>query len=186
MVALTALGSAVLGSAAVCMAGYTVGAHLMAAGGAGSIRRGARHRRAVALTFDDGPDPRFTPHILEILRSYQAYATFFVVGKRAAQFRELATLVSTRAALAPLQAFRSSTLFWHEARRLGFELGADEPGWRRRAVGWYQRLLLARDHPLGRRRLWGKGWESRTIWLSRRELLGRYREGICEFTIPAR
>jgi peptidoglycan/xylan/chitin deacetylase (PgdA/CDA1 family) len=43
----------------------------------------------VALTFDDGPDPRFTPHILEILRSYQAYATFFVVGKRAAQFPEL-------------------------------------------------------------------------------------------------
>ena len=37
----------------------------------------------VALTFDDGPDPRWTPRILDILRAYGAHATFFVVGSAA-------------------------------------------------------------------------------------------------------
>ena len=38
---------------------------------------------AVALTFDDGPDPEFTPRVLEILAREQVTATFFVVGERA-------------------------------------------------------------------------------------------------------
>jgi peptidoglycan-N-acetylglucosamine deacetylase len=37
---------------------------------------------AVALTFDDGPDPEFTPRVLEILRAKSVPATFFVVGRR--------------------------------------------------------------------------------------------------------
>jgi peptidoglycan/xylan/chitin deacetylase (PgdA/CDA1 family) len=37
-------------------------------------------RPAVALTFDDGPDPRFTAPILDLLRERGATATFFVVG----------------------------------------------------------------------------------------------------------
>ena len=36
--------------------------------------------RAVALTFDDGPSPRFTPAILSRLRRLHVPATFFVVG----------------------------------------------------------------------------------------------------------
>jgi len=38
---------------------------------------------AVALTFDDGPDPGFTPRVLEILAREKVTATFFVVGERA-------------------------------------------------------------------------------------------------------
>jgi peptidoglycan/xylan/chitin deacetylase (PgdA/CDA1 family) len=38
----------------------------------------------VALTFDDGPDPRHTPEILDELRRLDAVATFFLVGDRAA------------------------------------------------------------------------------------------------------
>jgi peptidoglycan-N-acetylglucosamine deacetylase len=38
---------------------------------------------AVALTFDDGPDPEFTPRVLEILAREKVAATFFVVGERA-------------------------------------------------------------------------------------------------------
>jgi cellulose synthase/poly-beta-1,6-N-acetylglucosamine synthase-like glycosyltransferase/peptidoglycan/xylan/chitin deacetylase (PgdA/CDA1 family)/spore germination protein YaaH len=41
----------------------------------------ARNRHRVALTFDDGPDPRWTPMILDTLRSRGAKATFFVVGQ---------------------------------------------------------------------------------------------------------
>lgn len=36
--------------------------------------------RLVALTFDDGPDPRWTPQILDVLRDRNVRATFFMVG----------------------------------------------------------------------------------------------------------
>ena len=38
----------------------------------------------IALTFDDGPNPRWTPMLLEILARHQARATFFLMGKYAA------------------------------------------------------------------------------------------------------
>lgn len=44
---------------------------------------------AVALTFDDGPDPEFTPRVLEILAREEVTATFFVVGERARANRDL-------------------------------------------------------------------------------------------------
>ncbi|MBW7474379.1 polysaccharide deacetylase family protein [Paenibacillus oenotherae] len=44
---------------------------------------GPRNIRKVALTFDDVPDPRYTPKVLEILARYRVRATFFVVGSRA-------------------------------------------------------------------------------------------------------
>ncbi|MES1190257.1 MAG: glycosyltransferase [Steroidobacter sp.] len=36
--------------------------------------------KAIALTFDDGPDPQYTPKILDILRDKQVHATFFIIG----------------------------------------------------------------------------------------------------------
>jgi len=39
--------------------------------------------KMVALSFDDGPDSRFTPEVLKILESYGVKATFFVVGSQA-------------------------------------------------------------------------------------------------------
>lgn len=44
---------------------------------------------AVALTFDDGPDPAVTPHVLDILDRYGARASFFCVGERALRHPEL-------------------------------------------------------------------------------------------------
>jgi peptidoglycan-N-acetylglucosamine deacetylase len=37
---------------------------------------------SIALTFDDGPDPRTTPRILDSLREHDLKATFFVLGRR--------------------------------------------------------------------------------------------------------
>jgi cellulose synthase/poly-beta-1,6-N-acetylglucosamine synthase-like glycosyltransferase/peptidoglycan/xylan/chitin deacetylase (PgdA/CDA1 family) len=37
----------------------------------------------VALTFDDGPDPTWTPRILDILKKYQVTGTFFMIGEEA-------------------------------------------------------------------------------------------------------
>lgn len=46
-------------------------------------------RPVVALTFDDGPDVRWTPPVLEELRRRGARATFFVTGERARAHPEL-------------------------------------------------------------------------------------------------
>ena len=43
----------------------------------------------VALTFDDGPHPDYTPRLLDILARYQAQAPFFVLGENAARQRPL-------------------------------------------------------------------------------------------------
>jgi peptidoglycan/xylan/chitin deacetylase (PgdA/CDA1 family) len=42
-----------------------------------------RDDRTVALTFDDGPHPEWTPRVLDALARHGARATFFVVGARA-------------------------------------------------------------------------------------------------------
>jgi len=49
----------------------------------------AARRGAVAITIDDGPDPDATPLVLDILDRYEAKATFFCIGKLAAQHPEL-------------------------------------------------------------------------------------------------
>ena len=46
-------------------------------------RRGASNEKLIALTFDDGPDPRYTDRILDVLASRQAPASFFVIGSAA-------------------------------------------------------------------------------------------------------
>ncbi|MER7458923.1 polysaccharide deacetylase family protein [Micromonospora sp. NPDC126480] len=43
----------------------------------------------VALTFDDGPDPRYTPQVLAILREFHVTATFCVVGEMASAHPDL-------------------------------------------------------------------------------------------------
>lgn len=46
--------------------------------------------RTVALTFDDGPDPEWTPRILDVLREHGAHATFFAVGTAVIDHPDLA------------------------------------------------------------------------------------------------
>jgi peptidoglycan/xylan/chitin deacetylase (PgdA/CDA1 family) len=54
-----------------------------------SLPAPAAARGEVAITIDDGPDPEVTPQVLDILDRYQAKATFFCVGERAAQYAPL-------------------------------------------------------------------------------------------------
>ncbi|MFB8773710.1 bifunctional polysaccharide deacetylase/glycosyltransferase family 2 protein [Streptomyces broussonetiae] len=42
--------------------------------------------KTIALTFDDGPDPTWTPQILEVLAEYDVPATFFVVGSMVSRY----------------------------------------------------------------------------------------------------
>ncbi|MFH1182900.1 MAG: glycosyltransferase [Candidatus Moraniibacteriota bacterium] len=52
-------------------------------------RWGATDPKKIALTFDDGPDPLYTPQILDILKKYNVPATFFIVGVNATQNRSI-------------------------------------------------------------------------------------------------
>lgn len=56
---------------------------LRAYDGVEPICRVETSRRAVALTFDDGPDPRYTEDVLQLLADRGVPATFFVIGARA-------------------------------------------------------------------------------------------------------
>ena len=53
------------------------------------ISRGTPDNKAIALTFDDGPDPLSTPYLLDLLRKHRVKATFFVTGRKAAEYPEL-------------------------------------------------------------------------------------------------
>jgi peptidoglycan/xylan/chitin deacetylase (PgdA/CDA1 family) len=68
-----------LGGAAALWFGYAWGAHLLTA----AAWRGPALGRRIALTFDDGPDPLWTPRIAEALAARDVHSTFFLVGRRA-------------------------------------------------------------------------------------------------------
>lgn len=53
------------------------------------IRQGTSEFKVVALTFDDGPDPLYTPGILDILQEYSVPATFFMVGRHVERYPDI-------------------------------------------------------------------------------------------------
>ena len=53
------------------------------------ILRGPTDQKRIALTFDDGPDPRFTEDVLNVLNQYNVSGTFFLMGSRAIAYPEI-------------------------------------------------------------------------------------------------
>ncbi len=53
------------------------------------LHTGCTSERRIALTFDDGPNPPFTQQFIDILRRYDAAATFFVTGQAAQRSPDL-------------------------------------------------------------------------------------------------
>lgn len=47
-----------------------------------ALCRGNTDKRVVCLTFDDGPDPQYTPQVLDVLKKYQVRAAFFCIGAK--------------------------------------------------------------------------------------------------------
>ena len=60
------------------------------------ICRGRSDEKAVALTFDDGPDPATTPALLDLLARHKVQATFFVTGTNAQNHPELIRQIKER------------------------------------------------------------------------------------------
>jgi peptidoglycan/xylan/chitin deacetylase (PgdA/CDA1 family) len=61
----------------------------------GLLQRGDTSVPEVAITIDDGPDPKYLPQIVQILRQENVPATFFVIGIRIKQHPELLKLLQT-------------------------------------------------------------------------------------------
>lgn len=51
--------------------------------------------KVLYLTFDDGPDPEVTPYVLDLLKAYNAKATFFVVGANVAMYPDVVKLTQS-------------------------------------------------------------------------------------------
>lgn len=51
--------------------------------------KGTREQKVVALSFDDGPHPKYTIEILDILKEYDIKATFFVLGIHAEKYPKI-------------------------------------------------------------------------------------------------
>ena len=60
----------------------------------GSITHVSTSEPVAALTFDDGPDPDYTPLLLNVLKKHSIYGTFFMVGKAAVKYPELVKQVA--------------------------------------------------------------------------------------------
>jgi len=89
-IGLGAVGVGIIGGA--IYAGQYPTAQLFGA----TICRGSKDRKRIAFTYDDGPNPRWTPTLMELLDRYNAKATFFTIGRWAE--REPALLREVKAA----------------------------------------------------------------------------------------
>ncbi len=72
---------------------------------------GPHDARGVALTFDDGPHPLHTKEVLDILDTYGAKATFFVIGHKAVAHRDVVIEIVRRGHQVGVHGFAHARLF---------------------------------------------------------------------------
>jgi peptidoglycan/xylan/chitin deacetylase (PgdA/CDA1 family) len=65
------------------------------AGCQGGYFKAQTGQKMIALTFDDGPNPTYTPQVLKILNDHQVKATFFLIGQQAQAYPELVQQIKT-------------------------------------------------------------------------------------------
>src|SRR5207249_4461208 len=83
-------------------------------------------RKQVALTFDDGPHPRWTPEVLKVLGDHNVQATFFLIGRQANGFPELVKREAEAGHLLGNHTFYHPNIQTISERRLRAELNATQ------------------------------------------------------------
>ncbi len=76
----------------------------------------------IALTYDDGPNPAATPHLLEVLARHQVYATFFLIGNFVRQCPALVREIAAAGHLIGNHTMTHPWLPFHSAARIRQEL----------------------------------------------------------------
>jgi len=116
--------------------------------------RGQTEEKIVALTFDDGPHPVYTPRVLEILETFGVKATFFLIGRQSRSYPEVVQQIKARGH--EIENHSDNHLFylpWLPAERMRQEIVAAQetihritgsyPSFFRSPLGWVSDDLVA-------------------------------------------
>ncbi|MFD5078458.1 glycosyltransferase [Streptomyces sp. NPDC058371] len=80
----------------------------------------------LVLTFDDGPDPKWTPKVLDVLKRHHAHAVFFVTGTMASRYPELVRRMVREGHEIGLHTFNHPDLSYQSKRRIDWELSQNQ------------------------------------------------------------
>jgi peptidoglycan/xylan/chitin deacetylase (PgdA/CDA1 family) len=136
--------------------------------------RGIGSAHHVALTFDDGPDPRSTPRFLDLLKRRDVRATFFVVGEQLATNPFLGKEIAAAGHEIAVHGWHHRTIFGQRPGGIYDELArvcdlvagvtGTEPRWYRPPCGVLSWPALSASQRLGLTPVlwtsWGRDWTS--------------------------
>ncbi|MGR6970723.1 glycosyltransferase [Streptomyces cynarae] len=80
----------------------------------------------LVLTFDDGPDPTWTPKVLDVLKKHHAHAVFFVTGTMASRYPDLVARMVAEGHEVGLHTFNHPDLSYQSKRRIDWELSTNQ------------------------------------------------------------
>ncbi|MER6247992.1 MULTISPECIES: glycosyltransferase [Streptomyces] len=92
-------------------------------GGATSLKI-PDHR--IVLTFDDGPDPTWTPKVLDVLKKHHAHAVFFVTGTMSSRYPDLVRRMVDEGHEVGLHTFNHPDLSFQSKKRIDWELSQNQ------------------------------------------------------------
>ncbi|MFF8946506.1 glycosyltransferase [Streptomyces sp. NPDC014864] len=93
-------------------------------GGRATSLRVPDHR--LVLTFDDGPDPTWTPKVLDVLKKHHAHAIFFVTGTMTSRYPELVRRMVAEGHEVGLHTFNHPDLSYQSKKRIDWELSQNQ------------------------------------------------------------
>lgn len=76
-----------------------------------AVCKGDSKERAIALTFDDGPDEEMTPRVLDVLKQYNIKATFFLIGDKVDKHPEIVQRIVDEGHIVANHTYSHSGLF---------------------------------------------------------------------------
>ncbi|MFE2685867.1 glycosyltransferase [Streptomyces mirabilis] len=80
----------------------------------------------LVLTFDDGPDPTWTPKVLDVLKKHHAHAVFFVTGTMTSRNPELVKRMVEEGHEVGLHTFNHPDLSFQSTKRIDWELSQNQ------------------------------------------------------------
>ncbi|MEZ3178375.1 glycosyltransferase [Streptomyces pimonensis] len=93
---------------------------------AGQIQSLSVPDRRLVLTFDDGPDPTWTPKVLDVLKKHDAHAVFFVTGTMASRYPDLVQRMVDEGHEIGLHTFNHPDLALQSTKRIDWELSQNQ------------------------------------------------------------
>ncbi|NUP21040.1 MAG: glycosyltransferase [Streptomyces sp.] len=80
----------------------------------------------LVLTFDDGPDPTWTPKVLDMLKKHDAHAVFFVTGTMTSRYPDLVRRMVEEGHEVGLHTFNHPDLSYQSKKRIDWELSQNQ------------------------------------------------------------